>query len=153
MFVFGKKSLSVIFKTVLQCIFIGGLTIFLSLPLCLKWYLEFSENYSEDYFLKTLILLYVSGVLALAVLYLSIRLLNNINKTTPFNIENPKILKTIGVCSLLIAAIYFIAIFVIKSVFTIILFMIFVMLGFMAVILSEVFKKAIEYKEENDLTV
>lgn len=153
MFVFGKRGLSVIFKIVLQCIFVGGLIIFITLPLCLKWYLEFSEIYSSDYFYRTLVLLYLSGILALTVLYQSIKLLNNINKKSPFNVENPKILKMIGICSLLIAGIYFIAIFIITSVFTIILFMIFVMLGFMSIILSEVFKKAIEYKEENDLMI
>ena len=153
MFVFGKKGLSSIFKIALQCIFVGGIIIFITLPFCLKWYLEFSEIFTSSYFYKTLILLYLSGFLALAVLYQSIKLLNNINKKSPFNLENPKILNIIGICSLLIAFIYLISIFIIKSVFTIILFMIFIMLGFMAIILAEIFKKAIEYKEENDLTI
>ena len=151
--ILGRKGLSYIFKIILQCILIGGIIILITLPLCLKWYLEFSEIYTAEYFYKTLVLFYISGILALTILYQSIKLLKNINKKTPFIPENPRIIHTIGLCSLLIAFLYLIAIFVIKSIFVIILFMIFVILGFMSIILSEIFRKAIEYKEENDLTI
>lgn len=153
MFVLGKKRLSVLFKIALQCIFIGGLMIFITLPFCLKWYLEFSQDFTTAYFYKTLLILYSSGILALVIVYQAIKLLKNVNKNNPFIMDNIKILNKIGVCSLLIAAIYIIAIFVIHSVFTIILFMTFTILGFMSIVLSGIFQKAIEYKEENDLTI
>lgn len=153
MFIFEKKGLPAIFKLILQLMFIGGIIIFITLPFCLKWYLEFSESYSSGYFYKSLVILYLSGILALIVLFQSIKLLKNVDKESPFISENLKILNIIGICSLLIAVIYVFAIFVIKSVFTIILFMTFTILGFMSIILSGIFKKAIEYKEENDLTI
>ncbi len=144
---------SKIMEKILYLIFIGGCLIFLTLPFCLKWYLEFSNIYTTSSYIKILIILYTSGILALGIVYYTIKLLKNVNKNKPFIKENVKILKYISIFCLIIALIYIISIPIMKSVFTIILFMIFTIMGFMCNVLSTLFDKAIEYKEENELTI
>lgn len=140
-------------EKILYFILIGGGVIFITLPFCLKWYLEFSDIYTTSNYIKILIILYSSGILALGIVNFTIKLLKNVNKNKPFSKDNVKLLKNISIFCLIIAVIYLISIPIIKSVFTIILFMIFTIMGFMCDVLSGLFDKAIEYKEENELTI
>jgi len=144
---------SKIMEKILYLILIGGCVIFITLPFCLKWYLEFSNIYTTSNYIKILVILYTSGILALGIVNFTIKLLKNVNKNKPFLKENVKLLKNIGIFCLIIAVIYFISIPIIKSVFAIILFMIFTIMGFMCNVLSDLFDKAIDYKEENELTI
>lgn len=153
MVIIGKKGLSGIFEIILKLIFVGGAVIWMTLPLCLKWYLEYNKWYDNAYYINLLFLLYTTGVLALAIILAGIKMLKNINNNEIFINNNSKILKRIGIYSLIIAIIYLLTLPIIKSFFMIILFMTFTILGFIAIILAELFKSAIKYKEENELTI
>lgn len=149
----SKLVNSKMMEKILYFILIGGGVIFITLPFCLKWYLEFSNIYTTSNYIKILVILYSSGILALGIVNFTIKLLKNVNKNKPFSKDNVKLLRNISIFCLIIAVIYLIAIPIIKSVFTIILFMIFTIMGFMCNVLSGLFDKAIEYKEENELTI
>lgn len=149
----NKLVNSKMMEKILYFILIGGGVIFITLPFCLKWYLEFSNIYTTSNYIKILVILYSSGILALGIVNFTIKLLKNVNKNKPFSKDNVKLLRNISIFCLIIAVIYLIAIPIIKSVFTIILFMIFTIMGFMCNVLSGLFDKAIEYKEENELTI
>ena len=62
-------------------------------------------------------------------------------------------IKILDICSFIITIEYMIAIFFIKSVFSIVIIGVFAIAWLGSYILSELLKKAIDYKEENELTI
>lgn len=150
--ILGKNSISNYIKICLQLVFIGGTLILITLPFLLNYYLQLF-NLPTDIYPPTLTLLYVSGIPALIIIYQFIKLFESLKDANPFVTKNSNYLKTSSFCSLIIAIEYFISIFIFKSVFTIIIMMIFIIAWIGLYILSELFKQAINYKEENDLTI
>jgi len=153
MIIIDRRGFSGLVKNILDLIFLGGIGILISLPIALKWYMGLmytrtSENY--DFLLG---FLFITGVLALAVVNEIRRLLKNINKRNPFIRDNVKSLNRIAVSCLIIAACYVIKIVLYNSFLTIIITMVFIITGFFSIILAEVFQQAVIVKEENDLTI
>ena len=153
MIIIDRRGFSGLVKNILDLIFLGGIGILISLPIALKWYMGLmytrtSENY--DFLLG---FLFITGVLALAVVNEIRRLLKNINKRNPFIRDNVKSLNRIAVSCLIIAACYVIKIILYNSFLTIIITMVFIITGFFSIILAEVFQQAVIVKEENDLTI
>ena len=153
MIILDQRGFSGLVKHLLDLIFVGGIGILLSLPIALKWYMGLmytrtSENY--DFLLG---FLFITGILALAVVSEIRNLLKNINKRNPFIRANVKSLNRIAVSCLLIAACYIIKIIFYNSFLTIIITMVFIITGFFSIILAEVFQQAVIVKEENDLTI
>lgn len=150
----GEKSLATLVKYLLNIIFIGGIGIFISLPWSLKWYLIIThgvDSFKAYSFL--LILLYATGVLAIAIVYEIINIFNSLDGKDPFIISNVKSLSRMGIYSFLIALFYVSKIFFFNSVATIVIIMVFIIAGFFSIILAEVFRQAVEVKQENDYTI
>lgn len=153
MIILDQKGFSGIVKHILDLVFVGGIGIFLSLPIALKWYLGLmytrtSENY---YFLLGFI--FITGIFALLIVNEIRKLLKNLNKNNPFIMENVTSLNRIAISCLLITACYVIKIIFYNSFLTIIVAMVFIITGFFSIILAEVFRQAVVVKEENDLTI
>lgn len=148
----GRKSLSSFVQVMLEVVFILGIGVILTLPWDLTWYLNNFEV-RQDVYYPMLVILYVSGVLALIVVYKFTRLFKALSDNKPFVFENAKLLKQISICCFLISIIYIAGIFIFQSVFPVIIFMIFTVGWIGMYILSELFKQAVKYKEENDLTI
>lgn len=147
----GKNSLSNFIEIFSKIIFILGIIITITLPFLLQKYIEWFNPHLNYTF--SLIILYVSSVPALIIIYSFIKIFKNLKKDNPFIMDNVKRLKIISVCSLIIAIEYIVGMFFIMSVFEIILIAVFLIAWVGGYILSELLKKAIEYKEENDLTI
>ena len=71
----------------------------------------------------------------------------------PFVMENVRCLEKVSKCSLIISITYIIGMFFIVSVFEIIAIAIFIIAWLGTYVLAELLRKAVEYKEENDLTI
>lgn len=147
----GKNSLSNFIEIFSKIIFILGIIITITLPFLLQKYVEWFNPHLNYTF--SLIILYVSSVPALIIIYSFIKIFKNLKKDNPFITDNVKRLKIISICSLIIAIEYIVGMFFIMSVFEIILIAVFLIAWIGGYILSELLKKAIEYKEENDLTI
>ena len=78
---------------------------------------------------------------------------DTLKQNNPFVVENVKHLKICSIWSFLISIEYIIGAFVTKSVFSIIVIGVFIIAWLGLYILSELLKQAIEYKEENELTI
>lgn len=151
--ILSKHGLSGYVKILLDLVFFGGLLIYITLPFCLKFYLNFFQLSKNENFYFLLGLLYVTGFFCLALVYEMIKIFKTINRKNPFQMDNSISLKKISVCSFIIAAAYIVKIFVSNSFLTIIITMIFILAGLFTIILAELFKQAVIYKEENDLTI
>ncbi len=153
MIILDQRGFSGLVKHLLDLIFVGGIGILLSLPIALKWYMGLMYTRTSENYNFLLGFLFITGILALAVVYEIRNLLKNINKRNPFIRANVKSLNRIAVSCLLIAACYIIKVIFYNSFLTIIITMVFIITGFFSIILAEVFQQAVIVKEENDLTI
>lgn len=147
----GKKSLSNFIEIGLKIIFVVGIIIYLTLPILLNKYVEIFNpilNYTV-----ALVVLYISGIPALIIIYAFIKMFETLKNDNPFVRENVTYLKIVSVCSLLISIIYIIGMFFIVSIFEIVAIAIFIIAFLGTYVLAELLRRAIEYKEENDLTI
>ena len=147
----GKNSLSNFIEICLKIIFVIGIIIYITLPFLLSKYVELF-NPVLDY-IPALVILYVSGIPALIIVFKFIKIFNTLKQDNPFTMENVKHLKVISICSLIISIEYIIGMFFIVSIFEIILIAVFIIVWLGGYILSELLRKAIDYKEENELTI
>jgi len=147
----GKNSLSNIIEICLKILLVIGTLVIIFLPYLLKAYVQIF-NPILDYN-AALIILYVSGIPALIIVYKFIKIFGTLRQDNPFILENVQYLNVISICSLIIAIEYIIGLFFIISVFEIILIAVFIIAWLGAYILSELLRKAVEYKEENELTI
>lgn len=153
MLILGEKGLSGIVKRILDLVFLGGLGIIITLPYTLKWYMNaiYRTNNENYYFL--LAFLYISGIVCLGLVNEIRKIFKTLNRRNPFIMENVKSLNRSGVACFIISAAYIVKIFFYNSVLTAIITMVFIICGLFSVVLAEVFRQAIEVKEENDLTI
>lgn len=112
-------------------------------------------------------ILFISGGLALlSIMYYLRKIIDSLIKVTPFIWDNVKSLKRIAGACFVVSACYIINFFAnaqykdfkfvsidVKGVHTDIEFMIFFFAGCFILVLSQVFKQAVEVKEENDYTI
>lgn len=151
--IIGEKGLTGIVKRMLDLVLIGGAGIILSLPVSLKWYFNTIYRINNESYGFLMGFLYVTGVLCLVIVYEMRKIFKTINKRDPFIAENVRSLKRMAVASFAIAICYIVKIFLFNSFLTIIIAMIFTIAGLFTIILAELFRQAVQYKEENDLTI
>ncbi|NLK87497.1 MAG: DUF2975 domain-containing protein [Clostridiaceae bacterium] len=151
--ILDRKGLSGIIQRFIELIFIGGILIILGLPFVLKWYIGLLRGNTTELYAFLLPFLYVTGILAAIIVFELRKIFITLNRMDPFRMDNVKSFRTIAICCFIIAAAYVVKIFMFNSFLTIILFMVFVIGGFMLLILSEVFRQAVIVKQENDLTI
>lgn len=153
MTILGEKSISSILKILLDLILLGGLCIFIGLPFFLKWYFHILAGCNKENYYFLLVFLYFTGFFALWILHKVRKILKTLNRRNPFMLDNVISLKRISADCFVISFAYIIKTLCYNSVLTIVIFMVFIIGGFFIIIMAEVFKQAIEYKEETDLTI
>lgn len=119
-----------------------------------------SHNQSIAY---TSIIVYPNGLLMLGIIYQFIKLFNSLEHNKPFTNNNVKILRNTGYLCLIMSILWLLdlifMIFIINNTYInyiiVLLFLAVLFFGvFIALyILSELFRQATNYKEENDLTI
>lgn len=153
MVIIGSRGLSGIVKYVFDIIFIAGVLILLTLPFSLKWCFDNYIWTDGEYYWFLLFFLEFTGIFGLVIVYELRNMFKQINKNEPFVEQNVSSLKKIAIMALLIAAIYVVKIVFYISFLTIILTVAFVIFGLAGLVFSEVFRQAVRFKEENDLTI
>lgn len=151
----GNKGIGNILKILLQISMVIGIIILLTLYWLTKWL-----NIHFDWFI---IMIYPCGIGFLSLVYQFTGLFNTLKLNTPFCKENVKRLRNGMVSSFTISI--FISIALLLTIFAynyyslqlqVALFFMIVLffgVGVALYILSELFKEATSYKEENDLTI
>ena len=151
----GEQGLGKILKVFLQICFYIGVVFLIILPFLL---------YKMGFRLcASMYVIYPNGIVLLIIIHKFINLFNSLRLNKPFCDENVKLLKTAGIMSLVESILWLIdflyEIILAKTediVFnSTLLFLCVLFFGvFLALyILSELFKQATEYKNENDLTI
>lgn len=152
--ILGKKGLGNKLKVLLIIGFVLATLVVIYLPFLL--------SHSDNIF-YSMIIIYPNGILLLGIIYQFIKLFKSLEDNNPFNYENVKTLKVTSCISLIMSLLWLIDLLVMvflmhNSHLSYIIVLLFLMILFFGVavalyILSELFKQATEYKEENDLTI
>ena len=94
-----------------------------------------------------------SGVLTLIIVWELRRMFVTVLKDRAFVRENAASLKRMGKCSFLIAALSVVRLPISLTPATAVIIIVFAIAGLFCFVLCQVFEKAVQYKEENDLTI
>ena len=152
--VMGEKGIGSILKLILQIGFVIGIVVLVLLP--------FSIMIIGKEFIEFIIELYPNGICFLVIVKQFIGLFDSLKENNPFCDNTVKKLKTAGNASVLISTI--LAIIVVYEIFiakgtiifiviTSLLCVLFIGVSLALYILAELFKQAVNYKQENELTI
>lgn len=161
---YGKASLASALKILLNIIILTGVITFLYV-----FYSSYKRTNGEILNFKTLstgTLYLIGGLSLIGVLYNLRTIIDSLVKSNPFVISNVKSLRNTSFCCFVISVCYILNIILnqglsnfkliyidISGIHTDIEFLIFFFAGCFILILSKVFKQAVEVKEENDFTI
>jgi len=146
---------SKILRMILYIVFIAGIGLTVTMPFMIDIYMRVLYDAYEildGYKLFITVFLMLVGVLGLFIIFELIVMLRTMLKN-PFVKRNVKSLNMIGITAFIIAALFFVKCFLYITFLTLIFGICLVVLGLFAFTLANLFNKAVEYKEENDLTI
>lgn len=177
--ILGEKSLSSKVANALKILFsvitLIDIAVFVACSITL--FSEYSSSYMIENYLSKIVLMTIisiifltTGIVALFIIYKFIKIFKNLRNSKLFERNNIKYLNQISMLSLIIGILYLLVLIGVSIVLSeyvtfgllsdvllkILIFtfsIAFLIFGTGIRILNEVYKKAIEYKEENDLTV
>ncbi len=149
----GLENLSKVLKVCLQVTFIIGLLVTAFLSIILKRYFGWYFVENSQYYWACVVLLTPSGLSSLNILWQLIVLLETICNKNPFLQKNVTAFKRVAVSSFIISAMFFALLFFQATMLTFVVGYIFLIAGFSFTILAKLFQKAVDYKDENDLTI
>ncbi len=152
--ILGRHSLSSVMEILCTVFQVLGTILVLSLPWTLNYYLWFKNSYAAaDIYYSMMVLLVCSGVCAFSILAQAKKILHNINAKNPFTFDTANRIKYISYWCLPIAFAYLAAVFFIPSAFVLLVGLTFLFLAACIFIIGELFRQAVDYKQENDLTI
>lgn len=141
-------------KYLLDFMYFAGMIVTVSLPWSIKWiadffaYEAFLTNYQE-----VVLIYFVLGLLAILILGELRKMFRTVLDNNAFVMGNVVSLKRMGTYSFLIAAICLLRTVLYLTTAMLTLILVFVIAGLFSKVLAFVFEKAIQYKEENELTI
>ncbi|MCI8622226.1 MAG: DUF2975 domain-containing protein [Provencibacterium sp.] len=132
-----------------------GAAVIVSLPWTLRWYLRYYYGHSAPgrQYAFMLGLLYLSGICAFIILGYGRRILRDIVNGNPFTFSTARRIRAIAGWCAPIGLGYLLGTLALPSVFVVLVGLAFSFAAVLVLILSELFRQAAGYKQENDLTI
>jgi len=151
----SESAASKILRVILYIIFAAGIILTVTMPFMIDAYMRILYDayvLRDGYKIFITVFLMLVGVLGLFIIFELIIMLRTMTRD-PFVRRNVKSLNIIGVTAFITAILFFAKCFLYVTFLTLIFGICLVILGLFAFTLANLFKKAVEYKEENDLTI
>ena len=139
-------------KVLLDIMFFGGIVVIVTLPLSVRMYGRIN-SYFEKYYWMQLVLFFISGILAVLIIYELRKMFRSVLADDCFVIGNVVSLRRMGNYSFGIAAVTVARAVGYLTPATWVVFLVFMIAGLFSKVLAQVFDKAVAYKQENDLTI
>ena len=149
-----KETVVWITKYLLDFMYFAGIVVTVTLPWSVKWiagvfqYEVFTEQYRE-----VVVIYFVLGILAILIIGELRKMFRTVLTDDCFVRANVVSLQRMGTYSFIIAVICLLRTVLYLTAAVLTLVLVFVIAGLFSKVLAFVFDKAIDYKEENDLTV
>ena len=140
-------------KLILDIMFFTGIIVLLTLPIWLRFA---GTHYSKDieiHYLAMLIVFAVSGLNGLLIVNELRKMMKTVLEVNCFVEDNVKSLRRMERYSLVISIFFFIKVLLVPTPATLIIILVFFIAALFSVVLSCVFQEAVNYKDENDLTI
>lgn len=147
-----KDKITVLTKGVVDAMCYGGMAVLVMLPLIIRLYGNYNSYFAENYF-ALVVLFFTSGIFSELILWELRRMLKTVISGDCFVQGNVDSLRRMGTYSFCIAAISAVRLLVYATAAVIVIIIVFLIAGLFSKVLAQVFDKAVQYKEENDLTV
>ncbi len=147
-----KKVLALGTKYLLDFMFYAGILVTATLPVSVKKIGEYLPDVIEHYE-ETVIIYFVLGVSACVLIRELRRIFRTVLLENCFVQENVASLRKMGNWSFFIALMSVVRSIVYATPAMAVVVLVFVIAGLFSKVLSDVFEQAVQYKEENDLTV
>jgi|GEM_PF-924340 len=148
------RIVGILSSVLISVIILAGICVYATLPWLVRHYVDAADvRLAADSYEVMLSLLYCVGIPVLMLLGLALLLTVNISRGKSFVKQNTLCLNLIALCSVIIGIIFFVAMFFLNSIFPIIIATVFVLLAILTKVFADLFRAAIQYKEENELTI
>ena len=140
-------------KLILDIMFFTGIIVLLTLPIWLRFA---GTHYSKDieiHYLAMLIVFAVSGLNGLLIVNELRKMMKTVLEVNCFVEDNVKSLRRMARYRLVISIFFFIKVLLVPTPATLLIILVFFIAALFSVVLSCVFQEAVNYKDENDLTI
>ncbi len=144
--------ISKITKISVEVLFFIGIAAIISVPFVTP-YLFTVYNLNFDIILPLEITIIVAGICAEYVLFMLIKIFNTMKKGNPFVNENAVHLKKIAITCFVLALIFILKFTYWFTLATALLVPIFILAGMFCLTLKSLFTQAVQFKQDNDLTI
>ena len=160
-----KDTLTKFTKYLLDFMFYAGILVTLSLPVSVRFVLEWISERGADapfvylnwgigqYYVATVVIYFFLGLAALALIWELRKMFKTVLQQNAFVMDNVKSLHKMAKISFLVAILAIIRSTVYLTIAMMVVVLVFLIAGLFSEVLSRVFEEAITYKEENDLTI
>lgn len=151
-FILKKENIIRITKYLLDFMFFGAIVVTLSLPISMKWIGKVLSDAREHY-AEYVLIYFILGMLAAAVLGELRKMFRTVLANNCFVVENVVSLQRMGTYSFMIALMSLVRTVIFMTPAMLVVILVFTIAGLFSKTLAFVFDKAVQYKEENDLTI
>lgn len=140
-------------KIILDIMYFSGMIVVVTLPFTLKLAGEYySVAIAQNYY-KMLVVFASSSIFGIFILGQLRKMMKTVICDDCFVWQNVKSLEIMSVCSFSISILFILKVFFVPTQATLIIILVFFIAALFCIVLSCVFRQAINYKEENDLTI
>lgn len=147
-----KDKLTLFTKGLLDFMFFAGIATTLLVPFIIRFYGRYNTYFAENV-LELSVIFILSGIFAVLIIYELRKMFRTVLADDCFVSENVVSLRKMGTYSFFIAVITCCRMFLYLTPAVLVVILVFVIAGLFSKVLAGVFEKAINYKEENDLTI
>ncbi len=147
-----KKNLTMWTKYLLDFMFYGGIIVTISLPVSIKL-IGGQLPYLIEHYEESVVIYFVLGVSAVVLLRELRKIFKTVLEENCFVQENVVSLRKMGSWSFFIAVMSVVRSIVYLTIAMSVVIFVFVIAGLFSKVLAYVFEEAVQYKQENDLTV
>ncbi len=147
----GQRGLSRIIEHCLTALLILIPLLLFSLPWSITLFTERTPD--DPLFTRYFVILAVSAVMVELIVWQGRGVLRNVNAGRVFSTDTVRRMRVMAVECVVMALFYFVTIFWMGKFFMTVLFICLVMIGCSLLVFAELFRQAVAYKEENDMTI
>ena len=140
-------------KLILDIMFFTGIIVLITLPIWLRFAGTHYSKDIENHYLAMVIVFAVSGLNGLLIVNELRKMMKTVLEANCFVEDNVKSLRRMARYSLVISIFFFIKVLLVPTPATLIIILVFFIAALFSVVLSCVFQEAVNYKDENDLTI
>ena len=148
----NRDTIIKITKYLVDFMFGMGILVTLTLPWSIKWAGKYLEQLTENYG-EIVTIYFVLGILALAIIWELRKMFRTVLAKNCFVRENVASLKHMSYYSCLIVLMSIVRTIVYTTIAMLVIILVFVIAGLFCQVLAQIFDEAINYKEENDMTI